>query len=184
MTGKIFVVIITLILLFTGSMLFLKLPSLKLPQLNLNWPNMSGFSKPNPTTESAELKYNLPRPTPSARLLPKTPKPQATPKSVIVTQPKACSRYLITHLDGSTSNLCYSQSDYNQLVNLGYQLSSAKTFYQFHLDGVAQYQAEYDKTKSSIYLDAKASQQQKVDQEKVKIDQITSQMYNLEAKGY
>lgn len=173
MTGKIFVVIITLVLLSTGSMLFLKLPSLKLPQLNLSWPNMSNFFKLNPAT-----------PAPSARLLPSTPKPQATPKSVIVAPPKECYRYKITRSDGSTTNLCYSQVDYNQLVELGYQLSSTQTFYQFHLDGVARYQAEYDKTKSSIYLDAKASQQSKADQEKLKIDQITVQMYNLEAKGY
>lgn len=107
-----------------------------------------------------------------------------------ITQPKptqpvvACYRYTVTHLDGSTSNRCYSQGDYNQLVSLGYDLSSAQTFYQFHLDGARGYQDQYDRTKVSMYLDAKASEQQQAQREKDKIGSITLQMQQIEQRGY
>jgi hypothetical protein len=101
--------------------------------------------------------------------------------SVVV---KSCYRYKVTHLDGSTSNLCYSKENYNQLVNLGYDYSSAKTFYQFHLDGASDYQAEYDRTKSSIYLDAKASQEAQAAKEKAKMDAIIGQMQVIEKSGF
>lgn len=99
-------------------------------------------------------------------------------------QPRSCYLYTVTHLDGSTSRLCYSKSDYNQLVNLGYSLSSAKTFYQFQIDGAQRYQDEYDRTKSSVYLDAKASSEQQAQREKDKIGQITGQMQDIERRGY
>lgn len=196
MTGKLFFIIILMVVISTGSMLFLKLPPLKLPQLELSLSQLTDFFKPNPATDpatdSSQLKYQLPKPSSASPTPTAKPKSQLTPKTSatskkavpVVIQPKECYRYQITHLDGSTSNLCYSQADHNQLISLGYQLASAKAFYQFHLDGVARYQKEYEKTGSSIYLDAKASQQSQADSEKVKIDQITVQMYNLEAKGY
>lgn len=170
----------------------------KLPEANFSLPNLktilqSSFSVASP---SAKISENFPKPSASATVRPSTrptssatptpkpslaPKPIATPK---VSPPRECYRYVVTHLDGSTSNRCYLQTDYNQLVDLGYQLSSAKSFYQFFLDGVSRYQQEYEKTGSSIYLDAKASQQAKADSEKVKIDQLNVKMYNLESRGY
>jgi len=180
MAGKILVVILSFILISSGAMLVLKLPPLKLPEIRLSAPNLKDLFQSNPTT---------PSPTPTTVPTAATPDPSfkvvvVTPKPKLIAPSTACYRYQITHLDGSTSHLCYTQPDYNQLVNLGYELQSAKTFYQFYLDGVARYQQEYDRTASSIYLDAKAAQQQKADAEKLKIDQITNSMYNLEAKGY
>lgn len=113
---------------------------------------------------------------------------------VQVVQPKApykapapardCYKYTVPHLDGSSSTLCYSQSDYNQLVSLGYSYSSAKTFYEFHLDGVQDYQAQYEQTGSNIYLDAKASQQREADQSKQKMDAAIGSMQEIEKRGY
>jgi hypothetical protein len=113
---------------------------------------------------------------------------QVEPKKVVYQQPAApardCYKYTVPHLDGSSSTLCYSQSDYNQLVSLGYNYSSAKTFYDFHLDGVQDYQAQYEQTGSSIYLDAKASQQREADQEKQKMDSAIGSMQQIESRGY
>lgn len=113
---------------------------------------------------------------------------------VQIEQPKAvykqsapardCFKYTVPHLDGSSSTLCYSQSDYNQLVSLGYNYSSAKTFYEFHLDGVQDYQAQYEQTGSDIYLDAKASQQREADQSKQKMDAAVGSMQEIEKRGY
>ncbi len=99
-------------------------------------------------------------------------------------QARDCFKYTVPHLDGSSSTLCYSQSDYNQLVNLGYDYSSAKTFYEFHLDGVQDYQAQYEQTGSNIYLDAKASQQREADQSKQKMDAAIGSMQEIEKRGY
>lgn len=113
----------------------------------------------------------------------KTVTPTTVPQKVYV-PPKQCNRYTVTHLDGSTSNLCYSKSDYDQLRSLGSKLSSAKTFYEFHLEGVERYQDEYERSGSDIYLDAKASSQASADREKEKINQVTLQMQTIEEKGY
>lgn len=113
-----------------------------------------------------------------------TPAPKTQNLPVQPQPPKECNRYTVTHLDGSTSNLCYSGSDYNQLINLGYDLSSAKTFYQFNRDGAQKYQEEYDATGSKIYLEAKASQERDAKKEQDKIGSITLQMQEIEKRGY
>jgi len=97
---------------------------------------------------------------------------------------KDCYRYTVTHLDGSTSDLCYSKADYDQLRSLGYQLSSAQTFYQFHLDAVQNYQDQYEITGSDIYLDAKESAQRSADREKEKMNQAIGKMQEIEQRGY
>lgn len=121
------------------------------------------------------------RPTPS--YVPNSSSKSAPPVRKIT--PRAvCYRYQVTHLDGSSSYLCYNKQDYDQLVNLGYQLSSAKTFYQFHLDGAQQYQDEYERTGSDIYLQAKESSLKSAQREKEKIDQIILQMQEIEKRGF
>lgn len=112
------------------------------------------------------------------------PKPKIQVNVPAPTNPPPCNRFKITHLDGSTSNLCYSATDYQELINLSYDLSSSQTFYNFHLKGVENYQKTYERTGSSIYLDAKASSQEQADREKQEIDQIRNQMYNIEKRGY
>lgn len=109
--------------------------------------------------------------------------PTTSPVAPVV-QTKPCNRYVVVHLDGSSSNLCYSEADYNKLVNLGYSLSSAKTFYQFHLDGAQRYQDEKDRTGSDFWLNAKASQEQQAKREQEKIGQITLEMQTIEQRGY
>jgi hypothetical protein len=64
------------------------------------------------------------------------------------------------------------------------QYLSAKTFYQFHLDGVTRYQQEFERTGSSIYLDAKASSQLKADQEKAELDAAIATMQTIETRGW
>ncbi len=95
-----------------------------------------------------------------------------------------CWRYKVTHLDNSTSNLCYTKSDYDQLTNLGYQLSSAQTFYKFNLQTAESYQKEYDKTGSSIYLDAKKDALNQAEKDKTEISQIIYQMQKIEERGF
>ncbi|NOY14630.1 MAG: hypothetical protein GXP43_00225, partial [bacterium] len=95
-----------------------------------------------------------------------------------------CHRYTVTHLDGSTSTLCYTQSDYNQLLQLGYKLTSAKVFYKFHLKGADSYQKQYQKTGSDIYLKAKQDSLNQAAQEKAKINAITYKMQEIEKRGF
>ena len=97
--------------------------------------------------------------------------------------PAACYRYKIPHLDGSSSNLCYTAGDFQTLQNLGYEYSGAKTFYAFHLKGADDYQKQYEKTGSSIYLDAKKSQQDKANEQKAIMDSTLVKMYTIEQKG-
>lgn len=126
-------------------------------------------------TNSGDLFSEFEKATPA-------PKTQNLPAK---TQPqKECNRYTVTHLDGSISDLCYTSADYNQLVNLGYDLSSAKTFYQFHQEGAQKYQEEYDATGSKTYLDAKASQERDAKREQDKIGSITLQMQEIEKRGH
>lgn len=113
-----------------------------------------------------------------------TPPPKSQKAPVQPAPLKECYRYTVVHLDGSSSNLCYSKSDYNQLVNLGYNLSSAKTFYDFHKEGAQKYQEEYNATGSKIYLDAKASSERDAQRQQDKIGQITLQMQEIEKRGY
>lgn len=112
----------------------------------------------------------------------------ATPTRVITKKPtptnNPCIRFKVTHPDGSSTNLCYTKSDYNALQKLNTSLLSAKTFYQFHLDGVTRYQELYKQTGSSIYLDAAASSQKQADEEAQKINEAQNAMYNLERLGY
>lgn len=114
-----------------------------------------------------------------------TPNPTVTPKTTVSkATTKPCYRYKVTHLDNSTSYLCYSAGDHDTLVDLGYDLSSAKSFYKFHMDTAERYQDEYERSGSSIYLDAKASAETSAKREQEKINQITLQMQNIEVRGY
>jgi hypothetical protein len=130
----------------------------------------------------------LPSPTSTPTTAPKTtpqqPKPTDSPAIQPPTPTEAtnCYKYTVQRADGTSSTKCYSPSDYNQLVSLHSQRSSAQLFYDFHIRGVAQYQEEYERTGSSIYLDAKASQEEKANQQRVRIDQINQEIYNIEQR--
>ena len=154
----------------------INLQGIKFPKFDLKLPDLS-VPETLQNTSSLESTITTTRANPSPTrtvLAAPTARPTARP----------CLRFTVLHLDGSSSNLCYSQADYGQLVNLSYDLSSAQTFYKFQLDAVSDYQAEYERTGSAIYLNAKASAQAKADEHKVKIDQTLVKMYNLEQKGY
>lgn len=114
------------------------------------------------------------------------PTPTATPttKSKTVIPVKTCYRYTVVHLDNSKSNLCYSKDDYSVLTNLGSKLSSARSFLQFHLDMVVKYQSEYERTGSSVYLNAKASAEADAARERDKVGIITGQMQEIEKRGW
>ncbi len=135
----------------------------------------------SPKASPVTTPTSKPRQSPAPSVAPKA---STIPKTTLTEQKKeTCQRFLVSHLDGSSSNRCYSQSDYSQLRSLAQQASAAQTFYQFHLDGVARYQALYEESGSSIWLDAKASSQAKADQEKEKIGALHLQMYTIETRG-
>ncbi len=154
-------------------------------------PNTFRYSSPTPT-KTPILKTTptlTPTPTPYQKTTPLPGESKIKIKINPQTQTKLkpnrpCYRYTVPHLDGSTSTLCYTKSDYNQLVQLGYQLASAKTFYKFHLEGANTYQKEYEKTQSPIYLEAKKQSLEKANQEKQKITQIIARMQEIEKRGW
>jgi len=122
---------------------------------------------------------------------PATPRPPRTPTPVTqpVRQPfqteskSSCRRFTFTRQDGSQSNKCYTEADYRAISTLWIQVQSARTFYQFHMDGVARYQQEYEKTGNSLWLNAKASSQAGADTEKQKMNELYPRMSQLESKG-
>lgn len=180
MVTRIIILFIAVLTLVSGIFLFYRLT--KSLQMFYNAPQT-----PEKTSSPSAIPY-LPdkpqTPPPSTTLF--TPKPTTKSSTTInnrITPPIECYRYKITHLDGSTSNLCYVKNDYNELSRLGTELSSAKSFYEFHIRGADKYQELYNKDGSSLWLDAKKSQEQKAEEQKQKIDQINVQMYNMEKRG-
>lgn len=97
---------------------------------------------------------------------------------------RECNRYTVTHLDGSTSRLCYNQRDYSQLVTVGYKYSSAKSFYEFQLRAADRYQEEYERYGSSVYLDGKARAEADAAEEKQKMESAVAEMQEIEKRGY
>lgn len=89
-----------------------------------------------------------------------------------------CYRFTAPHLDGSSSNLCYSQADYNQLIPLLSQYNSAKANYEFELR-VAQMYADSDHFR---YLSDEAKR--KAQEWKDKMGEIALKMYNVESRGW
>ncbi len=90
----------------------------------------------------------------------------------------SCYQFTVPHLDGSSSNLCYNQSDYNQLVSLYSQYTSAQANYKFELR-VADMYVDSDHFK---HLSDEAKR--KAQEWKDKMGQIALQMYNIEKKGW
>jgi len=95
-------------------------------------------------------------------------------------QPTTCYRFTVPHLDGSSSNLCYSQTDYNQLVSLYSQYSSAKANYEFELKVVEM----YNESESDFFQKSAEEAKQKAQQWKDKMGEIALAMYNIEKRGW
>ena len=134
---------------------------------------------------SSEVKVTVTS-SPVANLLSptSTPKQQANIKTNSPQAKKECYRSVVVHMDGSTSNLCYSRSDSVTINSLRSDYYSAKTFYEFHIDGANDYQQTYERTGSSIYLDAKVSQEQQAQNEKQKMNSLVAKMQEIERRGY
>ncbi len=98
--------------------------------------------------------------------------------------PIACARFTVTHLDGSTSRLCYSRENTNRLQQLEYERSSAQAFYEFDMRSATRYQEEYDRSGSSIYLDAKARSEQSAKENLIKRDAAVAAMQEIEKLGW
>ncbi|KKT74929.1 MAG: hypothetical protein UX31_C0015G0019 [Candidatus Nomurabacteria bacterium GW2011_GWA1_46_11] len=181
-----FLILLVLFIIASGSAIYAGWTSGEIKQKIIK-PIEQGLTK---LGEQLASETEKPINTPAASLLPEPRKESPTPPSSqkenrpVSPKRRECYRYTVTHLDASSSSRCYSSSDYNQLVDLGGNLSTAKTFYQFHLDGALRYQDEYGRTRSSIYLDAKASEEHQAQREKDKIGQITGQMQQIEQRGY
>ena len=162
-------VVFAILILFLGSGFFL------VKNIRVDLPTIPDLTK----------QIEMWKPTPTKTSFPVSTKPPTPTTASVLSQPLIpCYRYKIPHLDGSSSNLCYSYEDYQTLQQLGYTYSSAKTFYDFHLKGVADYQNQYEKTGSSIYLDAKKSQQDKANEQKNIMDSTLAKMYTLEQRGF
>ena len=162
-------VVFAILILFLGSGFFL------VKNIRVDLPTIPDLTK----------QIEMWKPTPTKTSFPVSTKPPTPTTASVLSQPLIpCYRYKIPHLDGSSSNLCYSYENYQELQQLGYTYSSAKTFYDFHLKGVADYQKQYEKTGSSIYLDAKKNQQDKANEQKNIMDSTLAKMYTLEQRGF
>ena len=177
-------VVFAMLILFLGSGFFL------VKNIRVDLPTIPNLTKQIETWMNAwEDRMTTPtpanKPTPTKTSFPVSTKPPTPTTASVLSQPLIpCYRYKIPHLDGSSSNLCYSYENYQALQQLGYTYSSAKTFYDFHLKGVADYQKQYEKTGSSMYLDAKKSQQDKANEQKNIMDSTLAKMYTLEQRGF
>lgn len=186
--ARVFFLALILIFSLSSSLAFYLYPPSKIIKEKILNPLSNWLQREN------KIRQTQPTPTPSAstptsaktkiKKIPTSKPPSTTKAGPQKSLRKECYRYTITHLDGSTSTLCYTKSDYNQLVKLGYQLQSAQTFYQFYLDGIKDYQDQYEITHSNIYLDAQESMRRKADREKEKIGEIMLKMQEIEKRGY
>ena len=122
--------------------------------------------------------FKPPRPSPSIvkRALP-------TARPLPTSAPIACNRFTVTHLDGSTSRLCYSRENINRLQQLEYERSSAQAFYAFDMRSATRYQEEYERSGASIYLDAKARSEQSAQENLAKRDAAVAGMQEIEKQG-
>lgn len=143
------------------------------------------------------------RTTPEPEII-STPEPLATPKNkptykpvndikkdeVNLKKPKqplvvnTCLGFTVPHLDGSSSTLCYSQSDYNQLSSLLSQFNQAKSNLSYEERVLRMYQdaqkTSFDPSFYQKYIDEAS---RKAQEYKDKIGQISLQMYNIESRG-
>lgn len=173
-------VVFVILILFLGSGFLL------VKNVRIALPHIPDFTKQIETwINTWENRIIIPTPTRRPSPSPTITKRAIPTTTSVLSQPLIpCYRYKIPHLDGSSSNLCYSYENYQALQQLGYTYASAKTFYEFHLKGVEDYQKQYEKTGSSIYLDAKTSQQEKANEQKTIMDSTLVKMYTLEQRGF
>lgn len=130
---------------------------------------------------SDELKPT-PTPTPSSKTTTKnTPKPTEKP---IPPSNQNCYKYTIPHLDGSSSSLCYSQSDYQSLQTLGNQFISAKNSQEFYLSVANSFYDSADEFGSDFFRKAGDEAKAKADNEQGKVGEISIKMYTIEARGW
>lgn len=122
---------------------------------------------------------NIKTPTPTPKKISPTQKPIK-----INSQPLVCNRFTVLHLDGSSSTLCYSSSDFNLLTNMNSKLVSAKSNYNFEKSVYEMYQKAYEKNNSDIYLEPMAKAKEKMQEYQDLIGEISLQMYNIESRGY
>jgi hypothetical protein len=144
-------------------------------------PSNQAFSlppSPSPLVQLIVSKNPLPSPHP-------TKKP-ANPPRLTNTQSTsaACVHFTVTHLDGSTSSLCYTSENRAKLRRLEYERSSAQAFYEFDMRSSERYQQEYERTGSSIYLDAKERSEQSAREHASKRDAAVAAMQEIEKKGW
>jgi hypothetical protein len=121
-----------------------------------------------------------------------TPKPTFTPKSKIEktyptipqNRPATCYRFSIPHLDGSSSTLCYSQTDFNTLQSLSSQLTIARSNLSFEKSVYEMYKRAYDQHPSQMYQDQINKALANIKKYEDQIGEVSLQMYNIEQRGY
>lgn len=100
-------------------------------------------------------------------------------------QPKSCYRFTVPHLDGSSSNLCYSQTDHNQLSSLYSQYSSTKANYDFEVRVAKMYtEAKETAHNPDFYQPSIDEANRKAQEHKDKMGEIALKMYNIESRGW
>ena len=111
--------------------------------------------------------------------------PAVKEKPITPQQPvRECNRYTVTHLDDSTSNLCYSSSDYNQLSNLSNQLLNAKADLEFKQRVYEQSKNAYENWGGDLFKKSMEIDVQKIQPAQDKVGQIVGQMQEVEKRGY
>jgi hypothetical protein len=144
-------------------------------------PSDQAFSlppSPSPLIQAIVSKNPLPSPQP-------TKKPTNPPRPTNAQSTSAaCARFTVTHLDGSTSSLCYTSENRAKLQRLEYERSSAQAFYEFDMRSSDRYQQEYERSGSSIYLDAKQRSEQSAREHASKRDAAVAAMQEIEKQGW
>lgn len=142
--------------------------------------NRSSFELKDPNLKSNKYNNQIIINTNESSTSSSNPSPlptNSTPK-------KVCYKFVVPHLDGSSSNLCYTQNDYGQLQSWKSKYSTAKSFYEFNLEAADDYQDEYDRTGSSVYLSGKERALDEAQEEKQKMEAAVYQMQLIESKGF
>lgn len=118
----------------------------------------------------------------------KTKQKPLPPPLAPITEPATtitpCYHYTVTHLDGSTSNRCYTNADYNQLTTLGVQLMTAQGDLDFAQRVYDQDKNAYNTYGGDLFKSAMESAAKKIPPAADKVGQIVLQMQTIEQRGH
>lgn len=191
-SAKAFFILAAIALIISGLLLVKRID---IPTLSLQLPDPAKVFENLQTTFEAEIATNSNESSSSA-----TPSTTTKPTEETPTQPtkptlppptphsiapiKACVRVVVPHLDGSTSNRCYTPTDAETLRNLVFKYTAAHSSALFYQKVADSYFDNGQQFNSDFFKQAGQEAAAKAEAEKNRVGEISLEMYAIEARGW